>query len=202
MDIVEFEALHRGAVGQGGVRRRQALRRAPDSAAGRSIDRGKGFAQKPTPGQLAAEKRTTQGIEDQQLQAGRYFRRYLLVAQPGDKFGEPGCVGIGAGMLHAHLGSQRLMTKVPSLHHTFGMSNLEPRGTGPGDARRAAAQLALASVGKAKRSWNCSRSFDFKNFPVEFFGISATNTISSGNHHLAKRFSSKPRLSSALTLAP
>src|SRR5450432_3964565 len=65
MDIIEFEALNKGAINQRRMRRRQKLRRAPHAAGFCNVEPAESCPKNPAPFQIAAIKRAAQRIQNQ-----------------------------------------------------------------------------------------------------------------------------------------
>ena len=100
VDVVELEALHRGAVGERGMRGGEAQPRAPDRGRARLVERCERRLQDATPLELRAIDGATEGIEDEKLDAPARLAGNPLIAQRRDEFGDPAGVQIvHAGML-------------------------------------------------------------------------------------------------------
>jgi hypothetical protein len=96
MHVVQFEALHLGAVDQGSMRRRKLLPRTPHRASLRGIESAQDCLQNAAPLQLGAVQGASQRIEHQQLDAPDDFRRDRVVTQPGYELGNaPGVAVVG-----------------------------------------------------------------------------------------------------------
>ena len=83
--------LHQRAIGEGGVRRRQALVGAPDAAGLGAVETGQGGAENLAPLQLGAKYRAPQRVEDQELDPRDHFGRNAFVGEAGDE----GCDAFG-----------------------------------------------------------------------------------------------------------
>ena len=94
--VVELEALNERAVDQGGMRRRQPLRRSPDAAGLGGVECAERCAQDAAPFEIGAVERAAERIQDQQFDAGDDVRRNVFVFDMRDELCDGAGMRIGA----------------------------------------------------------------------------------------------------------
>ena len=100
--VVEFEALHLGAVGERRMRRRQALVSAPDRCGARGIDAFERPAQDLAPFEIGAVNGAAERIENQQLDALAHFGGDAFIAESRNEFRNRACVDVVSAGVFGH----------------------------------------------------------------------------------------------------
>src|SRR5205807_3232416 len=162
MHVIQLEALHLRAVGERGMRRAQALARAPHRAGRALIDVGESAAQDLAPLEPRAVERAAERVEDEELQPLAHLRRDVLVAQPRGELREAARVAV----LHSmRMPAPRttLPTRASSaLMCAPNSAGVLPMTIAPSAARRCATSGCLSALAIAP----CSRSTISRDVPA------------------------------------